>query len=55
MALSAPQGHCGDLRAAHISRDYGFLEDLIPRHQVHSVRRAEATFANHSDLPNKRQ
>ena len=45
----------GDLKAAHISRDYGFLEDLIPRHQVHSVRRAEATFASHSDLPDKRQ
>ena len=44
----------GDLRAAYISRDYGFLGDLIPQHRVHSVRRAEATFATHSDLPERR-
>ena len=40
----------GDLRAAFIARDYSFLGDLIPTHEVHGVRRAEGTFALASDL-----
>ena len=39
----------GDLRAGHVLRDYGFLGDLIPQHQVQGVRRAEGTFALASD------
>ncbi|MHA7861682.1 carbohydrate kinase family protein [Tessaracoccus sp. Y36] len=39
----------GDLRAAHIGREYAFLADLIPTHPVHGVRRAEGTFALASD------
>ena len=40
----------GDLRAAYVARDYGFLGDLIPTHEVHGVRRAEGTFALASHL-----
>ena len=40
----------GDLRAAFIARDYGFLADLVPTHAVHGVRRAEGTFALASHL-----
>ncbi|GAA4898747.1 PfkB family carbohydrate kinase [Tessaracoccus lubricantis] len=39
----------GDLRAAHIGREYAFLADLIPTHPVHGVRRAQGTFAMASD------
>ena len=39
----------GDLRAAHVGREYGFLADVIPRHPVHGVRRAQGTFAMSSD------
>ncbi|MCB0885800.1 MAG: sugar kinase [Propionibacteriaceae bacterium] len=44
------RAQAGDLRAAYIARDYGFLGDLIPRHAVHGVRRAEGTFAVASHL-----
>lgn len=40
----------GDLKAEYICRDYAFLSDIIPKHEVHGVRRAKATFAVHSDL-----
>lgn len=40
----------GDLRAAYVARDYGFLADLVPTHAVHGVRRAEGTFAVSSHL-----
>jgi sugar/nucleoside kinase (ribokinase family) len=40
----------GDLRAEFIRKDYAFLDDIVPRHQVHGVRRAQGTFAGHSDL-----
>ena len=40
----------GDLRAAYVARDYAFLGDLIPTHEVHGVRRAEGTFALASHL-----
>jgi sugar/nucleoside kinase (ribokinase family) len=40
----------GDLRAAYVVRDYGFLADLVPTHSVHAVRRAEGTFALASHL-----
>ncbi|MFT3887400.1 MAG: PfkB family carbohydrate kinase [Arachnia sp.] len=46
----AGRSAAGDLRAAYIARDYGFLADLIPRHAVHGVRRAEGTFAIASHL-----
>ncbi|WP_231979657.1 carbohydrate kinase family protein [Tessaracoccus coleopterorum] len=44
----------GDLRAAYIARDYAFLADLIPTHEVHGVRRAEGTFALASHLGYRR-
>ena len=44
------RSEAGDLQAAYIARDYGFLGDLIPRHAVHGVRRAEGTFAVASHL-----
>ncbi len=44
------RAQAGDLRAAYIAREYGFLGDLIPRHAVHGVRRAEGTFAVASHL-----
>ena len=40
----------GDLRAAYVMRDYGFLASLVPTHSVHAVRRAEGTFAIASHL-----
>lgn len=40
----------GDLRADFVRRDYDFLDDIVPKHQVHGVRRAQGTFAGHSDL-----
>ena len=46
----ADRSGAGDLRARYIARDYGFLADLIPRHAVHGVRRAEGTFAIASHL-----
>lgn len=39
----------GDLKAAFVMRDYAFLADLIPEHQVQGVRRAQGTFASASD------
>ena len=30
--------------------DYAFLGDIVPKHMVHGVRRARATFAVQSDL-----
>ncbi|AQP43950.1 carbohydrate kinase family protein [Tessaracoccus flavus] len=39
----------GDLKAAFVLRDYAFLADLIPEHQVQGVRRAQGTFASASD------
>lgn len=45
----AAKSRAGDLRAGHVLRDYGFLEDLIPKHQVQGVRRAQGTFASASD------
>lgn len=39
----------GDLKADFVLRDYAFLADLIPEHQVQGVRRAEGTFASASD------
>lgn len=44
------QASDGDLRAAYVARDYAFLADLIPTHDVHGVRRAEGTFALASHL-----
>lgn len=40
----------GDLKAAHIRRDYTFLDDVLPERPCHGVRRAQATFALPSDL-----
>lgn len=40
----------GDLKAEYIRHDYAFLADVIPSHEVAGVRRAEGTFALHSDL-----
>jgi len=40
----------GDLRAEFIRKDYNFLDHIVPKHQVHGVRRAQGTFAGHSDL-----
>lgn len=45
----------GDLRAEYIRKDYAFLGDVVPEHEVHGVRRAQATFAIHSDLNASRQ
>ena len=39
----------GDASAARKLERYGFLDDLVPKHRVHGVRRAEGTFANASD------
>lgn len=39
----------GDLRAEYVRRDYDFLSDLVPRHPVAGVRRAQGTFAMASD------
>ncbi len=39
----------GDLRALGLRQGYAFLAELIPRHPVHVVRRARATFALASD------
>ncbi|NLE97731.1 MAG: sugar kinase [Propionibacterium sp.] len=40
----------GDLRAEYVRKDYAFLADIVPKHPVHGVRRAQGTFAGHSDL-----
>ena len=40
----------GDLKASHILRDYTFLSDVLPKHRLLGVRRAQATFAIPSDL-----
>ncbi len=40
----------GDLKAEYVRKDYAFLDDIVPRHAVHGVRRAQGTFAIHSDL-----
>ncbi|GAA4893126.1 hypothetical protein GCM10025789_07820 [Tessaracoccus lubricantis] len=39
----------GDVSAAGKLERYGFLDDLVPKHRVHGVRRAEGTFASASD------
>lgn len=39
----------GDLRADYEQRDYAFLSDILPRHRVQGVRRAQGTFALASD------
>lgn len=44
------RAQAGDLRAEFVRKDYAFMEDIVPRHRVHGVRRAQATFAAHSDL-----
>lgn len=40
----------GDLRSSYVSRDYSFLDDIVPKHAVHGVRRAEGTFMVQSHL-----
>lgn len=44
------RAEAGDLKAEYIRRDYAFLGDIVPKHMVHGVRRARATFALQSDL-----
>lgn len=43
------RAEAGDLKAAFLLRDYAFLADLIPKHPVQGVRRAQGTFASASD------
>lgn len=43
------RAEAGDLKAAFVLRDYAFLADLIPKHPVQGVRRAQGTFASASD------
>jgi sugar/nucleoside kinase (ribokinase family) len=40
----------GDPVAAELARDYGFLTDLLGKHEGRSVRRADATIAQLADL-----
>ncbi len=40
----------GDLRSNYVSRDYSFLDGIVPKHAVHGVRRAEGTFMTQSHL-----
>lgn len=40
----------GDLKARYLSRDYEFLEGIVPPHAVSGVRRAEGTFMMQSHL-----
>lgn len=44
------RAEAGDLRAEYVRKDYAFMDEIVPRHAVHGVRRAQATFAVHSDL-----
>lgn len=39
----------GDLKADYERRSYDFLDEVIPKHRVHGVRRAQGTFATASD------
>lgn len=48
------RANAGDLRAEFVRRDYAFLADVVPTHEVQGVRRAQGTFAMHSDLGNGR-
>ncbi len=48
--VTRSRAEAGDLRAEYVRKDYAFLDDIVPRHSVHGVRRAQATFAVHSDL-----
>jgi len=47
--LTSARATGGDLKAAYLLRDYGFLADLLPDHPVQGVRRARGTFALASD------
>ncbi|MHA6512370.1 carbohydrate kinase family protein [Tessaracoccus sp. Z1128] len=47
--LNSARAADGDLKAAYVLRDYGFLHDLLPDHPVQGVRRARGTFAMASD------
>ncbi len=39
----------GDPAAAEVQKHYGFMDDIVPRHAVQGVRRAQGTFAMASD------
>lgn len=39
----------GDPAAQELCRHYGFMDDIVPRHAVQGVRRAQGTFASASD------
>ncbi|WP_058235172.1 carbohydrate kinase family protein [Devriesea agamarum] len=43
------RAQAGDLDALALRAQYGFLDDIVPRHRVQGVRRAEGTFALASD------
>lgn len=44
------RAEAGDAAAGVLRDHYDFLAELVPPHDVHGVRRAQATFAAHSDL-----
>ena len=48
MTAEPVAGGIGGIGAGKLER-YGFLDDLVPKHRVHGVRRAEGTFASASD------
>lgn len=47
---TAKLGGAGDAAAIELARDYGFLAELIERHEGRAVRRADATIAQLADM-----
>lgn len=45
----AARADAGDLRAEYLRSGYEFLTDIVPKHRVQGVRRAQGTFALSSD------